>query len=574
MLEKFPFIVGCLGNADWQVVCSDEWEGACMIKKSGNSFRIVPNKKGDERLLVNGGPFAEPFTVEEEEVCTLQFTGYPLVVFVGKDPKSWADQIQKGQGVLTNGRCGGEYGQCGRYEVIDLIRESGADVSECAIKPVGLDVPFWVVHLLDFLQLEEEEEEEEEVVEEQIVVDPDRGEFTCPICWLRFDRPDVLSIAMHEDLRGDRKLGEDAMLRFIPTEFNSKGQALDAMGLPTTDVACPHCHHKLPPGFMDVSHHIFSIVGAPSAGKSYYLSVLVRQLQRTMFREFGIAFRDADPSYNAILNSMKNRLFAGSDPSQAMLIKTQLDGEMYERLERHDRVVALPKPFVFSLSDPRGAGHDCSLIFYDNAGEHFEPGIANDESPGTLHVASSSGIFFLFDPIASPEFRRTLRGHDDPQFTLDAKGTRLDQQDIIMAELEVRVKQNQNISIADRIDAPVAVMIGKCDILKDQLDWERIKWPIRDKKFDLQIVDANSEVLRDYMMDMHPSIVANSEALSKNVRYFPVSAFGHSPATFKNGDQEFIAPDPDKLDPVMVEIPTLWVLSQVEPDLIPGADSA
>ena len=70
------------------------------------------------------------------------------------------------------------------------------------------------------------------------------------------------------------------MLRFVPTEFNSKGQAMDAMGLPTTDVACPHCHRKLPPGFMDVTHHIFSIVGAPSAGKSYYLSVLVRQLQK------------------------------------------------------------------------------------------------------------------------------------------------------------------------------------------------------------------------------------------------------------------------------------------------------
>ena len=251
-----------------------------MIKKMGNHFRIVPNKKGDERLLVNGGPFTEPFTVEEEEVCALQFTGYPLVVFVGRDPKSWADQIQKGQWVLTNGRSGMELGQCGRYEVIDKIRESGADVAECAIKPMGLDVPFWVVHLLDFLQLEEEEEEEEAIYEEEIVVDPDRGEFTCPICWLRFDRSDVLSIATHEDLRGDRKLGEDAMLRFIPTEFNSKGQAMDAMGLPTTDVACPHCHHKLPPGFMDVTHHIFSIVGAPSAGKSYYLSVLVRQLQR------------------------------------------------------------------------------------------------------------------------------------------------------------------------------------------------------------------------------------------------------------------------------------------------------
>ena len=251
MLEKFPFIVGCMGNAGLAGSRGEDWEGACMVKKSGNAFRIVPNKKGDERLLVNGGPFAEPFN-EDDEVCTLQFLGYPLIVFAGKDPKAWADQIQKGQWILTNGRTGTDYAQCSRYEVLDKIREMGADLSECAIKPVGLDVPFWVVHLVEFLQPPEDEEEEEEgLIEEQVVVDPDRGEFTCPTCWLKFDRADVLSIAVHEDLRGDRKLGEDAMLRFVPTEFNSKGQAMDAMGLPTTDVACAHCHRKLPPGFMD-----------------------------------------------------------------------------------------------------------------------------------------------------------------------------------------------------------------------------------------------------------------------------------------------------------------------------------
>ena len=48
---------------------------------------------------------------------------------------------------------------------------------------------------------------------------------------------------------------------------------------------------------------------------------------------------------------------------------------------------------------------------------------------------------------------------------MDGSGKRLDQQDIIMAELEIRVKQNQNISIVDKI-IPIAVMIGKCDILR------------------------------------------------------------------------------------------------------------
>ena len=85
------------------------------------------------------------------------------------------------------------------------------------------------------------------------------------------------------------------------------------------------------------------------------------------------------------------------------------------------------------------------------------------------------------------------------------------------------------------------------------------------------IIESNSNVLREFLMEMHPSLVANSEALSKNVRFFPVSAFGHSPRTFKSGEQEFIAPDPDKIDPIMIEVPTIWVLSEIVPDLVPIA---
>src|SRR5881394_1190757 len=34
------------------------------------------------------------------------------------------------------------------------------------------------------------------------------GEFTCPVCWLRFDTGDVMHIAVHDSLRGDPVLGE------------------------------------------------------------------------------------------------------------------------------------------------------------------------------------------------------------------------------------------------------------------------------------------------------------------------------------------------------------------------------
>ena len=86
------------------------------------------------------------------------------------------------------------------------------------------------------------------------------------------------ALATHDSLRGDPVLGEDAAQRFLATRFNDRGQALDALGLPCTEFACPHCRRVLPPGFTEMTHHIISIVGDQSAGKSYYLSVLLKML--------------------------------------------------------------------------------------------------------------------------------------------------------------------------------------------------------------------------------------------------------------------------------------------------------
>ena len=94
------------------------------------------------------------------------------------------------------------------------------------------------------------------------------GEHSCPTCWLRFDRGDIMHVAVHDSLRGDPILGEDAQQRFLATRFNNADQALDAMGLACSDMACPHCRRKLPPGFLDIPHHIISVVGDTSAGKS------------------------------------------------------------------------------------------------------------------------------------------------------------------------------------------------------------------------------------------------------------------------------------------------------------------
>ena len=393
------------------------------------------------------------------------------------------------------------------------------------------------------------------------------GEYTCPICWFKFDRGDVMNIAIHNSLRGDPILGDEAMQRFHATRFNDRGQSLDAMGLATSDLACPHCRRKLPPGFLDLPHHIFSIVGAPSSGKSYYLSVLIKLLQSTLFQNFGITFRDADPSENVILTQMKTQLFSSSSPEDAFLAKTDLEGALYETLPRQGRKVRLPKPFVFKLSHPAIPESGFSMVFYDNAGEHFEPTRNSADSPGAQHIAVASGIFFLFDPLHNFEFRAMMKGVTDPQI----KTHRIDQQDVILAETEVRIKSLLGLDSRQRVATPLAVMVGKFDTWATLLGDAPLLPVIQDGQVRLDNIKANSARVRELMVRTCPSIVANAEAISSNVCFFAVSPLGCSPVEFLDREgTPRIGPDPKQLNPRHVEAPTLWVLSQATPEMIPS----
>ena len=364
-------------------------------------------------------------------------------------------------------------------------------------------------------------------------------------------------------------MGEDVPLRFLPIRFNDAGQALDPMGLAAPEIACPHCRRVLPPCFFEVKHHILSLVGAPSAGNSYYLSVLLKTLGDTLSRQFGLSLVDADPTGNVLLNQMKNRLFSAEDPLEALLDKTALEGAMYERLPRIGKWVSLPRPFIYRIGNPASRQDGEALVFYDNAGEHFEPGIDTEDSPGAMHVAYSSGLLFLFDPTANPHFRRRLQGaSEDPQILQKA---RLDQQDSIFSEMEVRVKRILGIPTNEKCDIPLAFIVGKSDVLRPLLDWSEFSSPVKEGVLDMEIIDRTSDRLREFLLEIDPALVRQAEQFARTVRYFPVSALGNPPLKFKAPDgREMLAPDPQKIRPWLAEVPVLWLLHRFSEKLIPG----
>ena len=574
--SKWPFIIGGGEACDLSI---EDNGSQCEIAPAGRGYAFNA-LSGNGAILLNGAE-SRTSVLKKDTNYSLKIGDHLFVFRLTKDPEKWFQCLDPNRWVIHHIPSKVDLGPHAQAEVAKYLPNKSLDGRfETAVFLEGARVGFFVESVRHIFgepaALQDEKEISEnytELIDNEVEELPsgDSGSLTCPTCWKHFDPGDVKHVASHEKLKSDPILGPSEMKRFRATRYNDHGVALDPMGIPTMDIACPYCHLKLPPDFLDTEHHIISIVGAPTSGKSYFLCVLTHMLKRTFFKHFGAAFVDADPSANAALTVMRDTLFGAATPGEARLAKTSLEGDMYVRTRRHGRSVMLPKPFIFNIQPEDNGRPAKALTFYDNAGEHFQPNIDQTESPGTLHLAASSGIIFLFDPVFSTEFRMRLAGHHDPQFQF----SHADIQDTILAEAKVRVKKVLGLGASTKLKTPLAVVVGKLDVWRDLLPDDSLAQPIVGNEFDQNAVDENSDVVRRLMMDVCPQVVASAEAISENVNYFPVSSFGCSPeiigySTDAGGRKTpQIGPNPSNISPILVEIPVLWILSQIEPQLVP-----
>ncbi|MEY3957590.1 MAG: hypothetical protein RJA37_193 [Verrucomicrobiota bacterium] len=537
------------------------------VAQPGCSVRAVQGadglhvEPGERHSLLNGKPFLAPVTLRE--ASTLQTEDALLILAPEEDATIAAADCSRW--ALFDAGAGELIAECPSTELLDRAAQLGRAPDTLACTPVGMEVGFSLSQAAPLLC---PPPAPIKPAAPALAAEQNKGAHVCPVCWTRFDAGDALSVAVHEELRGDPVLGSDARLRFQPTRFNDQGLALDPKGLACTDIACPHCRRQLPPGYLDLPHRIISLIGAPSSGKSYYLAVLTRVLQERLPLDFGLAFRDGDPSGNMLLNQMRSTLFSATTPEEALLGKTALEGATYEKLPRLGKMVSLPRPFIYSVGRPGQRSKENSMIFYDNAGEHFEPGIDIHDSPGAMHVATSSGLIFLFDPTANARFKSKLVGVEDPQLTMRG---RVDQQDTILSEMETRIKRVLGLSHEQRIATPLAFVVGKCDTWAHLLP-SPLEPVVRDGGLDLAALDRNSDRVRHVLAELCPGLVASAESLASEMRYFAVTSFGHCPVTVESGpNRGRIAPDPLRLAPAHVQEPVYWLLRLASPELIPAA---
>jgi hypothetical protein len=404
---------------------------------------------------------------------------------------------------------------------------------------------------------------------------------TCPHCWAHFQPEDVLWVSEHVDLLGDPVLGPEQQRRFLPSRFTVEGDAVDARSMACRHLACPHCHLAVPRSMLELEPLFLSILGAPASGKSYFLTAMTWQLRKVLPLSFSVAFTDADPAANRILNECEEGLFLNGRESELvplgnLIRKTELQGELYDTVSLGQQTINYPRPFLFSMQPTadhrqgeKGAALARMLCLYDNAGEHFQPGQDTTSSPVTRHLARSRAILFLFDPTQDKRFRAACRL--SAAADSGPREVRLSRQETILTEAAARFRRHAGVSHNTRYDRPLIVVLSKFDAWRHLLgtadDGEPWKSAGGVSALDIDRIETQSASLRRIMLAHCPDVVTAADSFASDVIYVPVSALGDrvelDPASKLPGIR------PANIEPHWVTVPILYALSRALPGLIP-----
>lgn len=559
---SMPFRIGAGSDSDLKFTNADSLaDCSAVFSESEGGAKISMFGKGYCARL-NSSEISESAAIESEKLYSLQIGRNLYYVYYGKnwrsletiDSSSWIVFDGDGNKIVAAALSFGE--------IPSTLRMQNRSIANFAVIPSGCTEGFWVRDL--FPEIRESSvaippDSEDGALARKI--DEDYGEFVCPSCWLHFNADDVNYVSVHADLLGDPILGDKEQLRFLPSQYNPKGVPMDPMGVSAHEIACPHCHRKLPATFLSSGNSIISIVGSQSSGKSYFLSVLLRSLPEFCFKNFDMAFVDADPSLNVAVNEMMETLFRVPSPENVRLEKTTPDGNMYDIVVRYGRKVPLPKPFFYLMGDIKNSSGRSSVTLYDNAGSDFEPSPASDEVPGAMHIAASDAVIFLFDPLNSANFRLNLDPSSDPQL----ENASPDMQSLVLAETAARIKRLNESLVNLRRNVPFAFVVNKCDALNPLFDMSSLAPCIADGTINFDAIAVNSAKIRDFLASYVPDVLVNAEMISDNVKYFMASPLGHSPRFGRDENGKgYLSPEISKIKPFNVELPFLWAVSQID----------
>lgn len=275
-----PFLIGSLPLCDLRIAGGSTGLGTARIQKRENLY-VVKDAQSADTVILDGQKVASQ-VLDGVGKHSLVVDGHPFALLVaGVNGRQWLGDVNPKEWWIYRQEEQAWDGLVQLWEVSMIIGSTTGIITMCSgMTAMG----FYAEHIVGKLGDVGASDGPPPLKPADVVTNPEvskidteYGEFTCPVCWVKFDRGNLMNIGVHASLRGDPVLGEEHMQRFLASRFNDRGQAIDAMGVAAPENACPHC--RLPVlihgafagsaglvGFLDVGASMAAHLGVPSKG--------------------------------------------------------------------------------------------------------------------------------------------------------------------------------------------------------------------------------------------------------------------------------------------------------------------
>ena len=321
-----------------------------------------------------------------------------------------------------------------------------------------------------------------------------------------------------------------------------------------------------------------------------------------MAKGFCSNFTDADPLMNRRIFDYETTLFTGSDdPNKLVRIdKTDVAGNIYNNTIVNGTATQLAQPFTYTTEPMpnhpllQQANRTRQIIcVYDNAGEHFLPGMDHITAPVTRHMAKSDALLFIFDPTQDVRFRAACTEPvNDPQMNPTPDGMRSEtqsrihstRQETVLTNILTQIRNLNFLPPHEKIKIPLIVVLSKYDAWQQlgrdrfpakKAPQERNPWkPTTEATtnvYNADRVEQYSQILRNLLLDLIPNLVSTAESAVAQVTYIAVSATG-GPPELGEADEQGIRPlcyRPINVKPIWAEVPFLHAQHLVGKSTVP-----
>jgi Double-GTPase 2 len=309
---------------------------------------------------------------------------------------------------------------------------------------------------------------------------------------------------------------------------------------------CPYCHSDLPPNWWAHDVKGVVVVGARSSGKTTYLSVLTRHLEKNLLPLMHGYLHPVDAVSQAKLDAMRRGVDDGRLERSTLGTRSNLD---------------VLDPMVANiLVEP--AGRTRSLAIFDVAGEDMtESARVQPYSPA---LAGADLLLILVDPLQLDGIREWLQG----SMQLPAQGIGVPAATVVQNVVQ-QIRRQRGVP-AGRLPMRAAVAFSKFDGLQKAAQmpnsafanligpgnalW-RDPYAITNEVYR----EADGQRVHDEVRALlqrvgESALISSVEASFSDVRYFALSALGHGPRGQQLSDTG--------ASPLRVGDPIRWLLAE------------